>query len=141
MTQDYPHVGTGVFVRKDGKVLMGKRSGKSAPGHWCPPGGKLEMNEDVYECARRETLEEAGIEISNLRLIAVTNDIWPEMKTHFITLHFAANWKSGEVHLAEPDAFETWEWRTWDDLPKPLLIATQHFVDTGKNPFTAEVID
>ena len=141
MTQDYPHVGTAVYVRKDGKVLMGLRSGKAAPGYWCGPGGKLEMNEDVYDCARRETLEECGVEIDNLRLIGITNDMWPELGSHYLTLHFAADWKSGEARLTEPDQFEKWEWREWDDLPKPLLLATQHYFESGENPFTAEAID
>ncbi len=141
MIQDYPHVGTAINVRKDGKVLMGLRSGKAAPGYWCAPGGKLEMNEDIYDSARRETKEEAGIEIADLHLIAVTNDMWPELDSHYLTLHFACDWKSGEVELREPDKFERWEWFAWDYLPKPLLLATQNFVDAGWNPFTAIAID
>ncbi len=120
---------------------MGKRLNAFGRGTWCTPGGKLEMYEDVYECARRETMEEAGIEVENLRMVGVTNDIMREVGSHFITLEFAADWKSGEARLAEPDTFETWEWFPWDNLPKPLFPPTQNFVDSGVDPFTATAID
>ena len=42
----YPGVGAGVYVRKAGKVLLGLRKGGHGEGEWCPPGGKLEMNEE-----------------------------------------------------------------------------------------------
>ena len=130
---DYPGVGIGVYVRKDGKVLMGLRKGRYAPGDWCAPGGKMEMNESPEECARRETREEAGIEIENLRFITITNDIHP-VGTHYVTISYVADWKSGEVRVMEPDKCAEWEWFSWDELPEPLFLSTRNFVKTGYNP-------
>ena len=132
---EHPGVGIGVYVRKDGKVLLGKRKG-FGEGTWCSPGGKLEMNESPEECARRETREETGIEIENLRFIAVTNDVYREVGSHFVTISYVADWKVGEVELTEPDKFEKWDWFAWEELPEPLFFATRNFVDTGYNPFT-----
>lgn len=98
------------------------------------------MNEDPFECARRETLEETGIEIDNLRLVGVTNDMWPKLGSHYLTFHFATDWETGEARMTEPDKFERWEWFDWNALPHPLLLATQNFVAKGIDPFTAVAI-
>lgn len=132
---DYPGVGTGVWIRKDGKVLLGQRTGNYYPGTWCVPGGKLEMYEEWEDCARRETREEAGVEIKNLRLIAITNGYSLELGVHYVTLQFAADLVSGEAIVCEPDKFARWEWFPYDALPEPLFPATGNFVEKGYNPF------
>lgn len=137
-TMDHPGVGVGVYVRKDGKVLMGKRLSAFGRETWCAPGGKLDMFEDIFDCARRETMEEAGIEIDNLNIVGITSDISKEHEAHFITFAVAADWKSGEARLMEPDKFNEWRWFAWDNLPEPLFLSTQNFVDSGRNPFTAQ---
>ena len=70
MTTDFdqrPKVGVGVFVLKDGKILMGKRKGAHGEGSWSLPGGHLEFNESWDMCAVRETMEETGVTIKNIR--------------------------------------------------------------------------
>ena len=57
-----------VFVHnEDGQQLLIKR--KKAPnlGCWSPIGGKLDMTsgESPYECARRETQEEIGLQVDD----------------------------------------------------------------------------
>ncbi|MDN3017247.1 NUDIX domain-containing protein [Paenibacillus sp. BSR1-1] len=42
-----------------------------SPGIWTLPGGLLELGESAEEAARREVLEETGIEIGQLKLTAV----------------------------------------------------------------------
>lgn len=36
-----PKVGLGVFIMKDGKVLLGKRKNAHGDDDWCFPGGHL----------------------------------------------------------------------------------------------------
>jgi 8-oxo-dGTP diphosphatase len=50
------------------------------------PGGHLEMYESWVECAIRETLEETGLHIGNLRFGHVTNDIMKESGKHYVTI-------------------------------------------------------
>ncbi len=133
---DRPGVGVGVYIRKGGKILLGLRKGGTGAGMWCPPGGKLGMYEEWEDCARRETLEEVGIEIEGARLMTVTNDPSRDVGTHYITLHFSAEPKSGTARLMEPDKFEKWEWFEWGKLPEPLFWPIRNFVKTGYNPFT-----
>ena len=132
---DYPGVGTGVWIRKDGKVLLGLRKGKLGTGTWCIPGGKLEMFEAWDEGARREVLEETGIEVGDMRFVAVLDDPQKEMGTHYLSLHFVADWVSGDASVIEPEKFERWEWFAYDALPEPLFPPTRNFVENGYNPF------
>jgi len=50
---------------KDSRILMIQRSKSPNKGLWSPPGGKLEMilGESPYECAKRESYEELGLEL------------------------------------------------------------------------------
>ena len=132
---DRPGVGVSVYIRKDNKILFGLRKGGYAPGTWCAPGGKLEMNEEWIDCAKRETLEETGIEVTNLQMLTVTNDIIAEKNQHWITIVFSADWKSGEPSLREPDKFERWDWFGWQALPKPLFPPTENFIAKKVSPF------
>lgn len=135
MTEEkWPRVGTGVWVVRNGKVLLGYRTWKHAPNTWSPPGGKLELYETPEVCAVRETLEETGIKVENVRFITFTNDVYEEVQQHYITLHFVADWKSGEATLTEPEKFAEWRWCEWGKLPEPLLRSAKNFVDLGMNP-------
>ena len=129
-----PKIGTGIYIRKDGKVLFGKRRGSNGAGYWCAPGGHIEMNETWEENARRETMEEADVEIENVRFMTATNDINNEDGKHYVTLHFVADWKSGMPGDVEPEKIGDWGWYVWEELPKPLFLPSRNFVESGYNP-------
>lgn len=133
---DHPRVGVGVIVMKDSKVLMGKRKGAHGEGTWSFTGGHLEFGETLEGCAQRETLEEAGITISNIHVGPYTNDIHEDEGKHYITLFVLADYAAGEVKLMEPDKFEEWRWFTWNELPQPLFLPIVHLLEQGFNPFT-----
>ena len=128
-------VGVGVIVIKDGRVLLGKRKKAHGAGSWHFPGGHLEFNEEVEDCAMREVLEEAGIKIRNIRIGSATNDIFKEEEKHYITLFVLADYDSGEVRAMEPEKCEKWEWFGWENLPEPLFIPLQNLKKQGFSPF------
>jgi 8-oxo-dGTP diphosphatase len=114
---DRPKVGVAVFIRKEGKVLVGKRIGGHGAGCWGLPGGHLEYGETPEECACREVAEEVGIKISNMRLGPYTNDL-PAVNfdKHYITLYVFAEYNEGEVRVLEPDKCEEWKWIHIEEL-------------------------
>ncbi len=132
-----PKVGVGVFIIKSNKVLLGKRKNAHGEGSWSFPGGHLEINESWEECAKRESLEETGLHISNIRFATVTNDIFQFEQKHYITLFMIADYQSGEPELMEPDKCEKWEWFEWDDkkLPHPLFLPIQNLLKQKFTPF------
>lgn len=134
-TENRPKVGLGVIIIKDGKILLGKRKNAHGEGGWHCPGGHLEFNESWEECSRRETLEEAGIEIKNIRFGSATNDIFEKENKHYITIWMIADYDSGEVKIMEPEKCERWDWFSWDNLPQPLFLPEMNLLKAGFNPF------
>lgn len=62
-------VGAGVVcLNEDGEVLLVRRGDN---GHWDVPGGRVEPGEAVEAAARRELLEETGMQARTLRLLGV----------------------------------------------------------------------
>lgn len=98
-----------IFVRKDGKYLLLKRSPqkKYAPNVIHPIGGKVDPNENPYTGAQRELLEEAGIKVKNMRLEAVIMEIKPvkDEDENWLIFHFSADYESGELITTEEGEF------------------------------------
>jgi 8-oxo-dGTP diphosphatase len=64
-------ISTLVFVRDlNDRVLLIQRAKAPNQGCWSPIGGKLDMErgESPYECARRETMEEIGLSLTDADL-------------------------------------------------------------------------
>jgi ADP-ribose pyrophosphatase YjhB (NUDIX family) len=58
-------------VRPDGKLLLLRRAIEPRIGSWVFPGGFMDVGESAEEAAVRETMEEACLEVANLRLSGV----------------------------------------------------------------------
>lgn len=114
-----PKVGIGVMIFKEGKVLMGKRMNAHGEGEYSFTGGYLEHGETFEECAIRETREEAGIEIQNVRFLCVGNI--RKYGKHHVGIGLLADWKSGEATNMEPDKREGWDWYDPAEHPEPLF--------------------
>ena len=132
--ENRPKVGVGVIVMKGGKVLLGKRKNAHGEGSWSFGGGHLEFGETWEACAKRETLEEVGITIKNLKFVTATNDIFSEPGTHYITIYMRADHEYGEVRDMEPHKAQDWRWVAWDEIPKPYFLPLQHLKESGYKP-------
>ncbi|KAJ3449579.1 mutt/nudix hydrolase [Anaeramoeba flamelloides] len=49
-------------------VVLIQEAKSSCRGKWYLPAGKIKLGEDVFECAKRETLEESGLVIENTKI-------------------------------------------------------------------------
>ena len=121
--ENIPKVGIGVMILKDGKVLVSKRKGSHGSGEYAFPGGHLEYMETFEECAIRETREESGIEIKNIRFLYLTN-LTKYSPKHYVQIGMIADWQSGEPVVLEKDKTEEWKWFDIDDLMKEKLFET-----------------
>jgi 8-oxo-dGTP diphosphatase len=130
-----PHVVVAVFVLKDKKVLMGKRVGSIGAGTWGLPGGKLDFFEELEACAIRETFEEAGIKIKNLRLGTIVNDFFVKEKLHYLSVYFIADYASGTVTIKEPNKCAEWKWVDWENPSKPLYVPMNNLLKQKFDPF------
>lgn len=138
MENPHPKVGIGVMIWKDGKVLMGRRKNSHGAGTFAWPGGHLEFMESFEDCARRETREEAGIEIKNIRFLRLCN--FRSNGRHYADIGVMAEWASGEPMIMEPEKCEGWAWYDPAELPQPLFDTIPYYFDalrTGRNFYDA----
>lgn len=125
------HVTVGCLVIKDNQILLAKRAeGLLEAGKWCLLGGYMERGETAEQAAIRETLEESGWTIANLRLFRINdNPNRPHedrANVDFLYIADAVNdtgshdWESTEL-----------KWFPLGDLPPEETVAFDH-IDTIK---------
>ena len=90
---------------------------------WVPPGGKLQGGESIFDCARRETMEETGLSVELDRIIYIVE--YAEPGYHFCKFFIRSKRFDGTLTLANREPGETFltdvrpailRDRFWDDL-------------------------
>ena len=117
-----PGVGVSIIIKKDKKILLGRRISSHGKNSWQFPGGHIEFNEDIYLCCKREVFEETGVRIKNIERIDFTNDVFLKENKHYITLFFLAEYDYGKLEIKEPTKCDSWNWFDCDKLPNPLFL-------------------
>lgn len=112
------------FDPTTGRVLLGQRTGKHGAGTWSFPGGWIDPGEGPLVAARREVLEETGLQIHEVEVFAplpyVYTDFRPEVDLDCVTLYFTAV-ATGIPVVREPDKCLAWAWFPKHELPAPLF--------------------
>lgn len=129
-----PKVGVGVLIIKNNQILLGKRKNAHGEGFWAPPGGHLEFNETIEECAKREIQEEVGIEIKNIKEIGFTNDFFKKENKHYITIFVTCDIESGNIQNMEPHKCEGWEFFDLNKIPENIFLSVKNAIKKGIFP-------
>ncbi|KAM0248348.1 hypothetical protein ACHAP5_003520 [Fusarium lateritium] len=98
-----PRVGVAALIySRDGKFLTGKRTGSHGAG------GHLDYGESFLACAERETLEETGLQIRAIKVVAVTNDIFEQEKKHYVTIFVRCEMVDENAKPQVGSCYATW---------------------------------
>ncbi|MDE2860626.1 MAG: NUDIX hydrolase [Chloroflexota bacterium] len=106
-----------LVVRGERLLLIKSRDRHSGEIFWIPPGGGVEGDESVFDCARRETFEEAGILVEFDRIVYLRQFIEQRFKIHHFEVFILCSSFTGELTtennptVSEPDAYDVLEAR------------------------------
>ncbi|WP_347554088.1 NUDIX hydrolase [Robbsia sp. KACC 23696] len=126
------------------KVLLCRRAIEPRLGYWTLPAGFMELAETTWQCAVRESFEEAGahVEADTMRLFSVMN------VPHVDQVHFfyLAPLRDPEVAAGEESLevrFFTEAEIPWDELAFSTVVQTLRafFDDRRRDAFTLHTAD
>ncbi|WP_255149450.1 NUDIX domain-containing protein [Halorarius halobius] len=111
--------GAGVWVTRDDSVLLVRHADETA---WSDPGGKRAAGETFAEAARRETREEAGVDVDiggvvELHAVSHVAPDRPRLVSPIVV--FAGSYAGGEPAPDEGDRVAAARWFT--ERPDDLL--------------------
>lgn len=131
-------VGAGILIQDaDQRLLLLKRSDNHC---WGLPGGAVEPGEEVEQAARRETLEETGLEVHDLELFGVYSG--PELfyeypngdQVHNVSIIYMARGVSGNISLNQEHT--AWQYFADEEIPfhkgSPLNPVFREYISRHK---------
>jgi len=108
-----PHVGVGVLLIRDNKLLLVKRKYNPDAGFWSIPGGHLELGERTIHAAEREGFEETGFKVKVIKLAGIIDKIMYDKKGkveyHYILINYFVEQIEGDptqAPIPDSDALE-----------------------------------
>jgi ADP-ribose pyrophosphatase YjhB (NUDIX family) len=131
-------VGAGILIQDaDQRLLLLKRSDNHL---WGLPGGAVEPGENVEAAARRETLEETGLEVQGLDLFGVFSG--PELfyqypngdQVYNVSIIYQARGLAGDIRLNQEHT--TWQYFADEEIPfhkgSPLNPVFREYISRHK---------
>ena len=123
----------GVLILNDAnEVLLTLRKRLPEAGCWSIVGGKVEFMERLPDAAKRETVEETGLEVTLERLLGVTDHLLPNENDHWVAPVYLARTASGTLRNAEPDKTEAVRFCPLDTLPENLTLTAKNALELLK---------
>jgi 8-oxo-dGTP diphosphatase len=99
-------ISAAALIVQDGRLLLVNHRVRGSFDIWLPPGGGLNGDESILDCARREVFEETGLSIEPGRILYVQEFVEPGY--HFCKFFLLGEWVGGELTLTNRDEGEDW---------------------------------
>jgi len=115
-----PLVSVDLIVKRDGKVLLGRRVNRPAKGFWFTLGGRVLKNEMINSAIRRIAKTELGAEpVSEPRFIGVfehlyDDGIFDHVSTHYLNLGYEV--EIPELQKLPNDQHDDYRWFGLEEL-------------------------
>ena len=89
-------ISAAALVTQQQRLLLVNHRKRGQYDFWVPPGGKLQGSESIFDCARRETMEETGLSVVLDRIIYIVE--YAEPGYHFCKFFIRCKRFDGEAH-------------------------------------------
>lgn len=116
------HITCCVVTLHQGKVLLVLRDQEPMRRYWGLPGGYLDWDETVEECAKRELLEETGLTAEVVKFFRISSDPErdPDGRQNVECVYIASH-VSGEMQAEEGEVAQL-QWFDLDTLPNNIAF-------------------
>ena len=121
-----PLISIDILLKKDGKVLLGKRVNKPAQGYFFSMGGRVNKNEAIANAMARIAKNELNIELKYIpKFIGVfehfyDDSIYKVVSTHYVNL--AYEYEVKEVLSLPTEQHDEYRWFTIDELLQSVQV-------------------
>ena len=109
----------GGVIEKDGKFLLVQEAKKPFSGQWNLPAGRLEIDESVFDGAKREIEEETGYKVELTGIVQISNKTLTieslNVKDSLIRIIFSTKILSGDINY-NPSELLAVKWFTYDEI-------------------------
>lgn len=115
-----PLISIDILIKKDNKVLLGRRVNKPAQGVFFSIGGRINKNETIDNAMARVALNELNIELKSLpKFIGVfehfyDDSIYKDISTHYVNL--AYEYEMEEIPDLPTEQHSVYKWFTVNEL-------------------------
>lgn len=138
-----PWVGIGVVLFRGDEVLLVQRGKPPRIGSWSLPGGAQHLGETSQAAARRELLEETGLEAGPLLLAdvidAISLDARGLPRYHYTIIDYCAHWRAGEAIAGDDVAAVAWagpqqlaEYRLTEAAIEVIALSRQRLAEAAR---------
>jgi colanic acid biosynthesis protein WcaH len=115
-----PLVSIDILLKKDNKILLGKRVNKPAQGYFFSTGGRINKNEAINSAMIRIALNELNIDLKTVpKFIGVfehfyDDSIYQNVSTHYVNI--AYEYEVKEIPDLPTEQHSEYKWFTIDEL-------------------------
>lgn len=127
-----------IFLKNNNKILLQLRDNKPTiyyPNYWAPIGGEIEDNETPLEAAKRESNEEIGCDVLNIKFLKKMDVAdCPLCEDHIIFLFKGEiDKKIEEISLTEGQKVDYFNFMEFKGLKFPEFL--KDFIIKNKDEF------
>ena len=121
-----PLISIDLLVKKDNKILLGKRINKPAQGYLFSIGGRVYKNESIQQATARIAKDELNIELKlTPSFIGVfehfyDDSIYQDISTHYVNLAYEIEIE--EIFNLPTEQHNEYQWLTIDELLKSKQV-------------------
>ena len=135
-----------IIIDKLDRILLVHHYEAGKYDFWVPPGGSLEGNESIYDCARRELLEETGLQ-ADLDFPLYIQEFW-EPDYHFVKIFMLGNLTGGTLTTQNKESNESFlieaKFFSRNELQEltvfPEILKDQFWKDRKENKLTTRYL-